>query len=119
MSRAQAGHARREGWPGSVLRENTLARIRGPAIRPAAAPAMINGSVTVSLVPAGLGSALRAARKLAAQLIFLARWFILIVLASPDIRPRGQVARFGSWWLRPMNGTRMAGATSACNQRRG
>ena len=32
---------------GSVLRENTLARIRGPAIRPAAAPAMIQGSVTV------------------------------------------------------------------------
>jgi hypothetical protein len=35
------------GWPGSVLRENTLARIRGPAITPTAAPAMIHGSVTV------------------------------------------------------------------------
>ena len=31
-----------------VLRENTLARIRGPAIRPAAVPAMIHGSVTLS-----------------------------------------------------------------------
>ena len=43
-----AGRARTsDGWPGSVLREKTLARIRGPAIRPAAAPAMIHGSVTV------------------------------------------------------------------------
>ena len=40
--------ARRGGWPGSVLRVKTLARIRGPAIRPAAAPAMIHGGVTVS-----------------------------------------------------------------------
>jgi hypothetical protein len=37
---------------------------------------MINGSVTVSLVPAD-------------------RWLISIVLASPAIRPCGQVARFG------------------------
>jgi hypothetical protein len=48
ISWAQAGQAQRGGWPGSVLRENTLARIRGPAIKPAAAPAMIHGSVTLS-----------------------------------------------------------------------
>jgi hydroxymethylbilane synthase len=33
---------------GSVLWEKTLARIRGPATRPTAAPAMTHGSVTVS-----------------------------------------------------------------------
>ena len=48
ISWPQAGQARRGGWPGSVLREKTLARIRGPATRPTAAPAMIHGSVTVS-----------------------------------------------------------------------
>jgi hypothetical protein len=35
-----------------VLRENTLARVRGPAITPVPAAAMIQGSVTV---PARLG----------------------------------------------------------------
>jgi hypothetical protein len=52
ISWPQAGQARRGGWPGSVLREKTLARIRGPATRPAAAAAMIQGSVTA---PARLG----------------------------------------------------------------
>jgi hypothetical protein len=48
ISWLQAGHLWRGGWPDSVLRENTLARIRGPAITPTAAAAMIQGSVTVS-----------------------------------------------------------------------
>jgi hypothetical protein len=48
ISWTQAGQARRGGWPGSVLRVKTLARIRGPAITPTAAPAMIHGSVTAS-----------------------------------------------------------------------
>jgi hypothetical protein len=48
ISLVQAGQARRGGWPDSVLRENTLTRMRGPAIKPAVAAARIQGSVTVS-----------------------------------------------------------------------
>ena len=53
--REHSGHARR-GALSSVLRANTLALILGPASRPAAAAAMIHGSVTFlprSVAPAG------------------------------------------------------------------
>jgi hypothetical protein len=42
----QAGQALRGGCPAPVLRANTLARIRGPASKPAPAPAMIQAGVT-------------------------------------------------------------------------